>query len=149
MTFLDHVAPRRTFAGIAFVLVGALATIGCGGNPQASAAGVPVTLRDFAVDVATTLPAGSNTLAITNSGAAVHELEIAQLPAGADPASIQVANNVADLAGAGVTIIDEAEDIAPSTHTSLTVDLPAGTYVFLCNVPTHYGLGMHTVVTVE
>jgi uncharacterized cupredoxin-like copper-binding protein len=29
------------------------------------------------------------------------------------------------------------------------VDLPSGRYVLICNVPTHYSSGMHTVFTVQ
>ena len=127
-----------------------MAAVACSGSPQASADGVQVTLRDFAVDVAdTTLPTGSTKLAIHNSGAAVHELEVFKVPAGVDAAALPVTNNVADTDSAGLTVVDEVENVAPSTGANLTVNLEPGTYAFICNLPTHYGLGMHTIVTVE
>ncbi len=136
---------RLTLAGAT-----ALAAVACSGSPQASADGVQVTLRDFAVDVSdTTLPTGSNKLAIHNSGAAVHELEVFKVPAGVDAAALPVTNNVADTDSAGLTVIDEVENVAPSTGANLTVNLEPGTYAFMCNLPTHYGLGMHAIVTVE
>jgi len=141
---------RRIVGALTLAGVIAVAAVACSGSPQASADGVQVTLRDFAVDVAdTTLSAGSAKLAIHNSGAAVHELEVFKVPAGVDAAALPVTNNVADTDSAGLTVIDEVENVAPSTGANLTVTLDPGTYVFMCNLPTHYGLGMHAIVTVE
>ena len=120
------------------------------GSPAASGGSVQTTLRDFAIDVSdSTLAKGQVQLSITNSGAAVHELEVFSVPAGVDVARLTVTNSVADTDSAGMTVIDEVEDVAPSTSTTLTVNLTPGTYAFICNLPTHYGLGMHTAVTVE
>ena len=41
-------------------------------------------------------------------------------------------------------MIGEAEDIAPSTSADpLTLTLPAGHYVIICNLPGHYQQGMN------
>jgi len=120
-----------------------------GGQPSGSNDGVPVTLRDFSVQTSATLPSGSNKLAVHNSGATLHELEVFKVPAGVDPANIPVANSVADTNSVGMTVVDEVENIAPGTGSSLSVNLQPGTYVFMCNLPTHYGLGMHATVTVQ
>jgi uncharacterized cupredoxin-like copper-binding protein len=132
-------------------LMATLALAACGGGgPQPSADGVAVTLRDYAVEVAdSTLPAGSTKLAIQNVGAGVHELEVFTVPAGVDAAALPVVSSVADTDSAGLTVVDEIEDVAPGTRPSLTVNLQPGTYVFMCNLPTHYQLGMHAIVTVE
>ena len=45
-------------------------------------------------------------------------------------------------------VVDEVEDIAPSTSTSLTVTLEPGTYAMLCNLPGHYAQGMVTTFEV-
>jgi len=45
-------------------------------------------------------------------------------------------------------LIDEQEDIAPSTTATLTVDLEAGSYILMCNVNGHYQQGMHAGFTV-
>ena len=140
---------RRSVATIAMATT-ALAAVACGGSPAASQGGVQVTLRDFAVDVAdTSPPAGSTQIRVTNAGAAVHELEVFTVPAGVDVAAIPVTNSVADTDSVGMTVVDEVENVAPATSANLTVNLQPGTYAFMCNLPTHYGLGMHTVVTVE
>jgi plastocyanin len=139
--------------GLAALSVAALIglTAACSGGPSGSGpGGVPVTLRDFSVILgSSSLPAGSNQLAIQNSGATVHELEVFTVPTGVDPAAIPVVNGVADTNSVGMTVVDEVEDIAPGTGKSLTVNLEPGTYVFMCNLPTHYGLGMHATVTVQ
>ena len=140
--------PRVAAAGLCAVL--ALAVAGCGGTSQSSQAGVQVTLRDFAVDMpVTNVAKGSTRLAINNAGPSVHELEVFTLPAGVDPASVPITNSVADTDSVGMTVIDEVEDIAPSTTASLTVDLQPGRYLFVCNLPGHYQSGMHTEVNVQ
>jgi uncharacterized cupredoxin-like copper-binding protein len=150
---LSATNPSRRVRGvaIAFAAIAFAAIAGCsGGGPQASADGVAVTLHEFTVDVSdTTLAPASTKLNIQNSGSVVHELEVFTVPSGVDPAAIPVVNGVADTGGAGMTVVDEVENIAPSTRATLTVNLQPGTYVFMCNLPTHYGLGMHTTVTVQ
>ena len=57
--------------------------------------------------------------------------------------------------GAGVEHIDEIpdSDLPPGASKDLTVDLPAGRYVIVCNLVTngtsHYHEGMHAVLTVK
>jgi uncharacterized cupredoxin-like copper-binding protein len=137
-------------AGIALAAVAALAFTACGGGASPSIDGLAVTLRDYTVEVAdTTLPSGSTKLAIQNAGAATHELEVFSVPDGVDAAALPIVSGVADTDSAGLTIIDEIEDIAPGTSPTLTVSLQPGRYIFICNLPTHYQLGMHALVTVE
>ncbi|MGZ8592899.1 MAG: plastocyanin/azurin family copper-binding protein [Actinomycetota bacterium] len=45
-------------------------------------------------------------------------------------------------------MIDEVEEIAPGTSATLNLDLDAGTYAVLCNLPGHYANGMHAAFTV-
>jgi uncharacterized cupredoxin-like copper-binding protein len=81
-----------------------------------------------------------------NEGVAVHELEVFAVPAGVDAQTIRVHEHVADTSA--LDLVDEAEEIAPSTSATLTVDLRPGTYLLLCNIPAHYEQGMHVTVTV-
>ncbi len=57
--------------------------------------------------------------------------------------------NIVDEEGTGVTHVDEVEDVQIGTPQDLTVDLQAGNYVVLCNLPAHYGLGMHASFSVS
>ena len=94
---------------------------------------------------AATIPAGEVTFDASNQGAEIHEFEIVKtdIPAG----DFEVTAVVADF-GDG-EIVNEVEDIAPGTGANLTVNLPAGTYAVVCNLPEHYSQGMHADLTVE
>lgn len=48
----------------------------------------------------------------------------------------------------GLNVVDEQEDIAPSTTGVLETNLDAGSYVIICNLPGHYDQGMHAAFTV-
>jgi uncharacterized cupredoxin-like copper-binding protein len=56
-----------------------------------------------------------------------------------------------------VDLLDEIEPFAPDSSASLTIDLEAGSYVFICNIAeiedgeleSHYELGMRVAFTVE
>ena len=59
---------------------------------------------------------------------------------------------IVDEEGAGITAIDEVEDVTPGTSKDLTVNLDPGNYVLLCNIDSdelHYQHGMHTPFTVK
>jgi len=59
---------------------------------------------------------------------------------------------VVDEETAGITLIDEAEDIEPGASTDLTVTLDPGNYVLVCNTDSdelHYQHGMHIAFTVN
>jgi len=53
-----------------------------------------------------------------------------------------------DEKGEGVEFMDERENIKPGDTVALTLDLPAGNYVVLCNLEDHYKQGMYKAVTV-
>jgi uncharacterized cupredoxin-like copper-binding protein len=131
--------------GAVALMVAAGACSGDDADPAADDA-VGVTLQDFTVTLdPATIPAGEVTFDASNQGAEIHEFEIVKTdtPAG----DFEVTDDVADF-GDG-EIVDEVEDIAPGTGANLTVNLPAGTYAVVCNLPGHYGQGMHADLTVE
>ncbi len=47
-----------------------------------------------------------------------------------------------------VDLVDEVDDIPPGTDASLDVNLDAGSYVLVCNLPAHYEPGMYAAFTV-
>ena len=119
---------------------------------------VEVKLSEFAVSAPASAQAGSLTFAVTNDGPEdVHEFVIIRtdlssidLPTDADGAVVE--------GGAGMEAVDEIEDIAVGDTQTLTVDLEAGSYVFICNIlqtepdgslEAHYTEGMRTGFTVE
>jgi uncharacterized cupredoxin-like copper-binding protein len=48
-----------------------------------------------------------------------------------------------------IDVVDEAEDIAPSTTATLTRISRAGSYVIICNIPALRAVGMHAAFTVS
>jgi uncharacterized cupredoxin-like copper-binding protein len=95
------------------------------------------------------LPAGDLTFNITNNATdQVHEFVIFQSDLPADQLPLNSDGNV-DEEGKGVTHIDEVEDIGIGETKTLKVNLPAGNYVAICNLPGHYKGGMYYAFTVK
>lgn len=100
---------------------------------------------------------GEVTFTVENKGEEVHEFVIVKTDL--DPGSLPTADDGSvSEDGEGMEVIDEIEDIAVGSSPDLTVDLEAGSYVFLCNiveeledgeVESHYQMGMRTAFTVE
>ena len=130
----------------AILAVGAAAlVVGCGGTPATS---VAVTLRDVAIEpVPAEAPAGPVRFTVQNAGAAVHELEVFRVPPGVDGNALPLDDHMADTEA--LEIVDEVEEIAPSTGATLSATLPSGTYVLICNIAGHYEAGMHSTFTVH
>ncbi|HLB44840.1 MAG TPA: hypothetical protein VJK49_05590 [Candidatus Limnocylindrales bacterium] len=142
----------RFHAAVALMAGVSLAGAGCaaGPGPTGTRSDVTVTLTDYLIEASpTTVPAGEVRLAITNDGDTLHEVEVFTLPAGIDAAGLTVTSHVADTDSAGMEVIDEVEGIIPRGTPNLTVTLAPGRYALICNLPTHYALGMHATLTVE
>jgi uncharacterized cupredoxin-like copper-binding protein len=147
------------------LMAGALLLVGCssGASPSAAApasqpaassggGGTSVTakLTEFKIELsAATAPGGPVTFELTNSGTVVHEFVVFKTDLAADKLPLAADGATVDEAGAGasLTLVDEVEDIAVGATASLAVDLPAGHYVAICNVPAHYTSGMRTEFT--
>ena len=125
---------RMLAAGGAALIVG-LALAGCEterdentteGTPPAEGAAVEVVLTEFAIDMPSSVPAGTVSFDIANSGEMAHNFEIE---------------------GQGV---EESldEDIGPNQAETLTVELEAGTYVVYCPIGDHRGQGMEVELQV-
>lgn len=122
--------------GALLVILSACGQSGSTGTapPSSTAAGsatatatVNVTESEFAIDASpTSLPAGSVTFAISNTGAASHDVVVK---------------------GPGVDNVASAL-VSPGGTGSLTVTLQPGTYELYCNVPGHKDKGMDTTITV-
>ena len=131
---------RRLLLAAALLVPLAAACTESGGD-----ADVQVSLRDDAVTLdPTSGVAGSLTFAATNDGSDTHEIEI--FSGDVDPSTLPVENNVASTEG--LELVDEIEDIAPGSSADLTVDLDAGTYVIMCNLPGHFAQGMYSTFEV-
>ena len=143
---------RSTTAIIAVAAVVALAAAACGGgSPKVKSGGaataIGVNLKDFSIAaLKTSAAAGSVNFSIKNAGPSVHEFVILKTDAIPTqlPTKVEDGAKAADEEGTGVAHIDEVEDIAAGATASLSVNLTPGNYVFICNLPGHYHLGMST-----
>jgi uncharacterized cupredoxin-like copper-binding protein len=150
----EPVTPRTTRSTIALasVVLVFIAT-GCGGGGGGT---VDVTLQEFAVGTdVSSIDAGEVTFVATNEGPDdVHEfvvfktdLALTDLPTDENGAVVET--------GEGVELIGEIEDVAVGDTQEVTLDLSAGSYVFICNIwdedeqEAHYQEGMRTSFTVS
>jgi uncharacterized cupredoxin-like copper-binding protein len=125
----------------------AIAATSCGGSGSGSGASgdVTVTMKDFSIEATPgTFAAGNVSFAIHNAGPSAHEFVI--IRSDDAPDALPVENG--EIPEDQIDLVDEAEDIAPGTDTSLNANLTAGSYVLVCNPPSHYGAGMHAAFTV-
>jgi uncharacterized cupredoxin-like copper-binding protein len=121
----------------------------CGEIPSAGSGGIIVKEGDFFIDPdSTSAPAGEVSFDIRNEGPQTHEFVVFKTDL--DPANLPTnEDGTVDEEGQGLEHIDEVEGIATCTSGSLSANLAAGNYVFICNLPGHYGSGMHTGFTVR
>ena len=98
--------------------------------------------------------AGTVKFVVKNAGTIVHEMIVLksttpfdQLPivdAGDPPAHVATGANKVDEG----TSVGETGNVATGKTKSVTLKLKAGTYVLVCNIAQHYGLGMRAAFTV-
>lgn len=123
--------------------IGALTFLsGCGGG------GIGVTLADYTVTPdATSAAPGDVTFDLTNDAEQTHEFVVIKTDLGEADLPVDENGDVSET-GEGMEVVDEIEDIEAGGTPSLTVNLDAGSYVLICNLPGHYRQGMHASFTV-
>lgn len=113
-------------------------------GPKVAAGGkLALASKDFAFD-AKEIQAKPGKLAVTleNMGPSPHEFVL--LKSSAAPGSLPVkGGRVSE-----DTSVGEIAEIGSGAKGAHTFDLKAGTYVFVCNIPGHYGDGMRGRLTV-
>ena len=143
---MTRIGRARTAAFLLAAL--AIAATSCGGG-----GGVGATLTDFQIDLdETSATAGEVTFNIQNDGPSAHEFVVFKTDLAPDALPTIEDENGLELvdeegAGASLELVDEAEDIAPDSSVDLSVTLEAGSYVIICNIPSHYQQGMHVAFT--
>jgi uncharacterized cupredoxin-like copper-binding protein len=166
----------RAAVSAAFVVVLAAALVACGGGsggggtPTAAAteaqgggarptpeltaspsggAQIDVTEREYSISLSQPYAtAGKVTFNIKNDGTMAHEFVIIQTDLSDGALPVDTSKGEVKESAGGLKVVDEKEDIAAGSRVSLSTNLKAGNYVFICNVPGHYQLGMHTGFTV-
>jgi uncharacterized cupredoxin-like copper-binding protein/mono/diheme cytochrome c family protein len=92
-----------------------------------------------------TAPAGSVTFRAQNVGAIIHELVVIKTDLA--PEALPVAAGRAD--EGRLEKVGDTDDIRGGQSEDLRVNLQAGKYVLICNVPAHYQGGMRAAFTVQ
>jgi len=125
-----------------------LAACGSAGTTGAQSGGsVAVKLTDSGISLDhPSLSAGKVIFRITNAGSIEHEFAVLKTSLAADklPANPDKPGKVKEDGNVG-----EVEGIAVKETKDLSLDLQPGAYVLICNIPAHYGMGMHTAFTVK
>jgi len=127
-------------------LAAALAVMSaCGGAPESTEQPtLSVELTDFAVKADPgTVKAGHNVFAIRNRASMMHELVVIRTDLA--PNALSIDGGKAKEEGS----VGSVANISAGVSRKLVLELPAGHYVLICNVPGHYQLGMRAALTVE
>ncbi len=104
---------------------------------------VAVGLREFTVQPSSTVGrAGRITFAVHNTGTVTHEFVVVRTD---KPAGDLLKGARADESGN----VGETGDLQPGQAKTIGLDLKAGHYALLCNLPGHYAAGQHTDFTVR
>jgi uncharacterized cupredoxin-like copper-binding protein len=131
----------RVLAAVVAVLLLAAA---CAGEDVASETDLVVDLRDFSIAFGdATVSAGATTIGVRNRGSTAHDLIILRTDSEPDRLPVEGATAKEEGRVAGTRML------SPGAVARLTVDLQPGAYVWICNVPGHYTLGMRTKVVVR
>lgn len=113
--------------------------------PAAPAAihSVAVGLKEFTITPSSsTAAAGRVTFKVKNAGTIPHEFVVLRTP---KPAGSLLQGALANESGN----VGESGDLAVGASKTLTLNLKAGHYALICNLPGHYKAGQHTDFTVK
>ena len=147
---------NRLIRGIAPVLpLVVLVACGGGGGTASRAPGqasggaggqVAADEKEFAITLdKTSVPAGQTTFNIRNSGTVAHEFVVIDT----DTSAGQLPQANGEVDEDSLEVVDEVEDLQPGATGTLAVNLAAGHYAIICNIPGHYAGGMHVDLTVQ
>ena len=98
---------------------------------------------------------GTVSLRVRNTGAMTHELVVLPLSEGQAVGQRRVGGDgqVDEAGGLGEVSrscgADTGDGLAPGSAGWTTVQLPVGQYELICNLPGHYAMGMHALLTVQ
>jgi uncharacterized cupredoxin-like copper-binding protein len=126
------------------VAVIALSLVGVGCSKKDKPASVDVTEMDFKIQPsATSAKNGKVEFHVKNNGPSTHEFVV--VASDLAPDAVPLKGNVID--EEKTTPVDELENLAKDSTTTLKVTLKKGKYVLICNVAGHYQSGMHVGFT--
>lgn len=130
----------RTILCVAVIVAAAA----CAGPDEAAGSQLVAEMRDHSFELSTSsVRAGKVSIGVRNRGGTAHDLVVLRSDRPADGLEV-----------AGLRAVEEGrigaiDQIAPGRSRKLELDLEPGRYLLICNVPTHYQLGMRAVLTVR
>jgi uncharacterized cupredoxin-like copper-binding protein len=103
-------------------------------------------MADYKITVnVPSVKAGTTKIGVRNLGTMEHSFEVLKTDLPQDKLPTDVASAKAKEDGK----VGEIKSIPAGKSAAVTLDLTPGKYVFICNVASHYQLGMHTGFTVD
>ena len=136
-------APSASTKAAALTAGAAAGTSGGGAAAAATPGKVGVSLTEFKVTpTASQAPAGKVTFNVRNGGNVTHEFVVIKT---SKPAGSLLKGNEADETGN----VGETGDLTPGASKTVALNLKAGHYALICNLPGHYKAGQHTDFTVK
>jgi uncharacterized cupredoxin-like copper-binding protein len=89
--------------------------------------------------------AGTVTFIARNAGSTAHDLVVLRTDLAPDKLPVDTQTQKAREDGR----VGGVDQVSPGKNANVRLELPAGSYVVICNVPTHYQLGMRSALTVK
>src|SRR5437867_12979835 len=130
------------------LVVVALVVVTCGAAPESAPSGSQVVaeLTDYKITVnVPSVKAGKIKIGVRNLASMEHSFQVLKTDLAPDKLPVDGASAKAKEDGK----VGEIPSIPAGKSASVTLDLTPGKYVFICNVASHYQLGMHSGFTVE
>jgi uncharacterized cupredoxin-like copper-binding protein len=142
---MPSISHRRVLVlGALAVLAAAIVAVMLASTSNAASKSTTVTLTEFKVAPSPkTVSGGKVTFTVKDKGDMEHELVVIKTSKSAS--KLPVSGKQASEKGA----VGEVEDIAGGKSKKLTLNLKAGHYVLICNLPGHYKGGMRSDFTVK
>jgi uncharacterized cupredoxin-like copper-binding protein len=111
---------------------------------------ITATESDFTIHLsASHVAAGPYALVADNHGPSAHELVVFRTSLAANKLPLDSAGNVIEDSPQLVKVADSGASVTPGQSRTLYTVLTPGTYVFVCNLPGHYRLGMRAALVVQ
>jgi uncharacterized cupredoxin-like copper-binding protein len=149
---------RRTlgFLGVAcgVLLVTTIGAIAWGASQSGASVtpfpSVTATESNFTIHLsASHVAAGPFALVANNRGPSAHELVVFRTSLAPNKLPVDAAGDIVENSPELVKVADSGASLAPGQSRTLYTVLAPGNYVFVCNLPGHYRLGMRAVLVVQ
>jgi len=145
---------RKSLLALACAAAVALLAGACGGDDDGgegdggSTTTLDVVLEEFTVAPSiSSVPAGSVTFSVVNNGTITHDLLVISTNVAPNQLPVDQATFAVDTDD--LDVVAQSEQFGAGESVEVTAELETGSYVLICNVPTHYDEGMYTAFTAQ